>query len=120
MKPAYLFGIGLFAVASFLAGRWHNQPAAASTAARRVLYYRDPMHPSYTSDKPGTAPDCGMPLEPVFAGIGRETKTPPARGVYISPEKQQLLGVRTAAVQGGRGHTLSGCQAAWHRMKLAF
>ena len=31
----------------------------ARPAARRVLYYVDPMHPAYTSDRPGTAPDCG-------------------------------------------------------------
>ena len=35
---------------------------------RKVLYFTDPMHPAYKSDKPGTAPDCGMRLEPVFAG----------------------------------------------------
>ena len=34
---------------------------------RKVLYYVDPMHPAYKSGKPGKAPDCGMPLEPVFA-----------------------------------------------------
>jgi protein SCO1/2 len=45
---------------------------------RKVLYYVDPMHPAYKSDKPGTAPDCGMRLEPVFesgqpAGSARST-----------------------------------------------
>jgi protein SCO1/2 len=35
---------------------------------RKVLYYLDPMHPAYKSAKPGKAPDCGMPLEPVFEG----------------------------------------------------
>jgi len=34
---------------------------------RKAIYYVDPMHPAYKSDKPGTAPDCGMRLEPVFA-----------------------------------------------------
>lgn len=34
---------------------------------RKVLYFVDPMHPTYKSHKPGTAPDCGMRLEPVFA-----------------------------------------------------
>ena len=34
---------------------------------RKVLYYQDPMHPSYRSDKPGVAPDCGMQLVPVYA-----------------------------------------------------
>ena len=26
----------------------------------KILYYQDPMHPWYRSDKPGIAPDCGM------------------------------------------------------------
>ena len=34
--------------------------------ARKPLYWRDPMHPAYTSDRPGKAPDCGMDLEPVY------------------------------------------------------
>jgi protein SCO1/2 len=33
---------------------------------RKVLYFVDPMHPAYKSPRPGTAPDCGMRLEPVF------------------------------------------------------
>ena len=41
--------------------------AGPPTSGRRVLYYVDPMHPAYKSDKPGVAPDCGMTLEPVFA-----------------------------------------------------
>ena len=45
------------------------KPAATSPvpAERRVLYWQDPMHPQYTSDKPGKAPDCGMDLVPVYA-----------------------------------------------------
>ena len=27
------------------------------TAGRKVLYWVDPMHPAYKSDKPGKAPD---------------------------------------------------------------
>jgi membrane fusion protein, copper/silver efflux system len=38
-----------------------------ASGERRILYYVDPMHPAYTSDKPGIAPDCGMALEPVYA-----------------------------------------------------
>lgn len=33
----------------------------------KILYYVDPMHPTYKSDKPGIAPDCGMQLTPVYA-----------------------------------------------------
>ena len=32
-----------------------------------MLYYVDPMHPSYRSLQPGKAPDCGMDLQPVYA-----------------------------------------------------
>ena len=44
-------------------------PATAKAAqpdARKVLYWVDPMHPTYKSDKPGKAPDCGMDLVPVY------------------------------------------------------
>ena len=57
----------------------HGAPAAAG---RRVLYYVDPMHPAYTSDKPGIAPDCGMKLEPVYEsqGPGSVSHAPSAIG----------------------------------------
>ena len=54
--------------AGFLSGAWYNQRervSAASLSARTVLYYVDPMHPAYRTDKPGIAPDCGMRLEPI-------------------------------------------------------
>ena len=85
---------------SYIAGR-HNAATNAPPAAdsHRILYYVDPMHPSYRSDKPGTAPDCGMQLEPVYADsanqpvLGRDD--PPSDGtVKISLEQQQLIGVR--------------------------
>ena len=46
------------------------RPTAETSKERRVLYYVDPMHPAYKSDKPGIAPDCGMALEPVYADEG--------------------------------------------------
>jgi RND family efflux transporter MFP subunit len=39
----------------------------ASTGEGKVLFYQDPMHPWYKSDKPGVAPDCGMKLVPIYA-----------------------------------------------------
>src|SRR5882762_5701712 len=51
--------------ASYGVGRYHSQ--TRNQTGRHVLYYLDPMHPSYKSDKPGIAPDCGMPLVPVYA-----------------------------------------------------
>ncbi len=41
--------------------------AAPNERGRRILYYHDPMHPSYRSDRPGIAPDCNMALTPVYA-----------------------------------------------------
>ncbi len=53
------------------------KPAATppAPAERKVLYWQDPMHPQYTSDKPGKAPDCGMDLVPVYAD--EQTKPAP-------------------------------------------
>jgi RND family efflux transporter MFP subunit len=110
---------------------------------RKILYWVDPMHPAYKSDKPGIAPDCGMKLEPVYAegggpssssaGAGRkmlyyrDPKDPnyksqhpglnprtgnelvpvyaddisamPVGTVQITPEKQQLIGVKYGMVE---------------------
>ena len=37
-----------------------RQRGSVNGPAGRILYYQDPMHPWYHSDKPGLAPDCGM------------------------------------------------------------
>jgi len=68
-----LLGLALLA-AAFLGGygygRWFGkkESALAGKEGRKILYYVDPMHPGYKSDKPGIAPDCGMKLEPVYEG----------------------------------------------------
>ena len=77
-------------------GRWYGKTAPeAGKGERKILYWVDPMHPQYKSDKPGIAPDCGMKLEPVYAdGAGAAAKDAmPPGTVEISPEKQQLIGV---------------------------
>lgn len=57
-------------VAGYGYGRWYGkrERGQAGTGGRKILYYVDPMHPGYKSDKPGIAPDCGMKLEPVYEG----------------------------------------------------
>lgn len=86
---------------AFSAGTWFSSRKAADTG-QQVLYYQDPMHPAYRSDKPGIAPDCGMALVPVYAG-----STPAAAaGIRIDPEKQRLLGIRLATVEKGGGERL--------------
>lgn len=55
----------------------------APVPAKKVLYWVDPMHPSYRADKPGKAPDCGMDLVPV----------------YDEPKSTQLIGVKTGVAE---------------------
>jgi len=88
-------------------GRWYAAPTTAPLPwpkEQRILYYVDPMHPAYKSDKPGTAPDCGMTLVPVYAhqdsGASPTTSNTDKAGdlpmgtIQISPRKQQLIGVK--------------------------
>jgi len=80
---------------------------ATSNRVRRILYYEDPMHPSYRSDKPGIAPDCGMELVPVYAdeagkpiASGREAA---AGTTEIDAVSQQLYGIRLAKAERDQG-----------------
>lgn len=68
-----------------------------SEQTRKILYWYDPMHPAYKSDKAGIAPDCGMALVPKYADD--DMSKMPAGTVIIPEEKQVLAGVRTAVVQ---------------------
>ena len=51
-----------------------------SKASPKVLYWVDPMHPSYKSDKPGKAPDCGMDLVPVYEKASPPNASPAGSG----------------------------------------
>jgi Cu(I)/Ag(I) efflux system membrane fusion protein len=70
----------------------------APAGDRKILYYQDPMHPWYHSDKPGIAPDCGMKLVPVYAS-GVPAQALPPGGVEISPARQQLMGVTSVKAE---------------------
>jgi RND family efflux transporter MFP subunit len=109
MKSTVTFGSILFLLATtFVAGRYSG-PFRRNDhgTVRRILYYVDPMHPSYRSDRPGIAPDCGMALEPVYEGEDPAVKLQLAVGsVYVSPEKQQLIGLRVEIVARNSGARL--------------
>jgi membrane fusion protein, copper/silver efflux system len=85
-----------------------QQPASQTTAAgraRKVLYWYDSMNTQHHYDKPGKAPD-GMDLVPQYAedntsqsGSTATAAAMPAGSVKIAPDKQQLIGVRTATVE---------------------
>jgi len=70
----------------------------ANPGEGKILYYQDPMHPWYRSDKPGIAPDCGMKLVPVYASEVAAGALPPG-GIQISPTRQQLIGVTSAPAE---------------------
>ncbi|HZE22818.1 MAG TPA: heavy metal-binding domain-containing protein, partial [Blattabacteriaceae bacterium] len=112
-KTLYILLLFSFATGTFVAGSWYNQHKASvntSASARKVLYYIDPMHPAYKSDKPGTAPDCGMQLVPVYAdsrlasvGLGSVASSLLEGAVQIDAVKQQLFGVRVEPVEKNSG-----------------
>src|ERR1700681_561480 len=74
LRNKFLFAAAVvLASGGILAGC--GKAPVASTPGRdkgspKVLYWVDPMHPAYKSDKPGKAPDCGMDLVPVYEKPG--------------------------------------------------
>jgi len=72
-----------------------KEASSQTKPEREILYWQDPMHPAYKSNKPGQAPDCGMDLVPVYKEESAKTNTNLPVGAFkISPEKQQLIGVQ--------------------------
>jgi membrane fusion protein, copper/silver efflux system len=87
---------------SYGLGRYNSHSQSTNKTGRHVLYYVDPMHPSYKSDKPGIAPDCGMPLVPVYAEDNGNAQTSPLlpAGVgAIDAATQRFVGIRVAPVE---------------------
>jgi Cu(I)/Ag(I) efflux system membrane fusion protein len=66
---ALISSIGGYLIGKKFSGREEGQSKTAILKSeKKILYYKDPMHPWITSDKPGKAPDCGMDLVPVYEG----------------------------------------------------
>lgn len=74
-----------------------STPAPHKSGEKSILYYRNPMNPQVTSSVP-MKDEMGMDYIPVYAEEGAATHP----GVYISPEKQQLIGVRKGKVERRR------------------
>lgn len=86
-----------------------NKTIDQSQSDDQKVIYHCPMHPSYTSDKPGQCPICGMNLVPMEKTDGSkpEKKSLDTRtSVMISAEKQQQIGVKTAIVAKGKAVSL--------------
>jgi RND family efflux transporter MFP subunit len=109
MKFVKFFFAAVLLGATFLGGigysRWYGvRKEGGESKERKVLYWVDPMHPAYKSDKPGIAPDCGMKLVPVYndaapAPVRATTESQPPGTIQIAPEKQQLIGIQFATVE---------------------
>jgi Cu(I)/Ag(I) efflux system membrane fusion protein len=80
-----------------------NAPVAAlPSAARKPLYWYDPMVPGTHFDKPGKSPFMNMQLEPRYADPDTDQAGAAApAGVKVDPAMIQSLGVRLASVQRG-------------------
>ncbi len=70
---------------------------------KKILYWTDPMIPGFKSDKPGKSP-MGMDMVPVFEEEGGKIASgsdsvPGYATIKLTPQKQQLIGVRTAKVE---------------------
>ncbi len=109
MRFAKILLIVVAIAAAFVAGRWHSSKPATAGQGPKVLYWVDPMHPAYKSDKPGVAPDCGMTLVPVYADAAglpipaRGAAAMPPGTVQINAERQQLIGVRYGTAEYASG-----------------
>ncbi len=103
-----LLGLAVLAFAWFAFFR--PQPirpkAAAVIAIAKDVYYC-PMHKNYHSDKPGNCPICSMKLvkletsPPAAPAATPASASTQAGSISISPEKQQLTGMRSVAAEMG-------------------
>lgn len=107
MRTTTTRSLTLLAAALLLAGGLascrRGEEKAATTAAAKPQYHC-PMHPTYVSDRPGTCPICKMDLVPI-AGAEAPSAAPGEGPVIagramvaLSPERRQMLGVRSEAV----------------------
>jgi RND family efflux transporter MFP subunit len=82
-----------------------EEPGSAATSdGRQILYYQDPHNPNYKSDKPGVNPETGNDLVPAYAD---DPSAMPPGTIRISPEKQQLIGVKYGVVEANTlGHNI--------------
>jgi len=72
--------------------------AAEGPKARKIVRYRNPMDPKKFSDKPMKDP-MGMDYVPVYEDEQAGTGVPGREPIYLSPERQQLIGVKTGLVE---------------------
>lgn len=76
-----------------------NAAAAKTSDPKKIKFYRHPMRSDVTSPVP-KKDEMGMDYVPVYQGEDEAQVTVPGQAVVsITPERQQLIGVKTDAVQ---------------------
>lgn len=68
-------------------------------AASRQPMYHCPMHPTYTADRKGECPICGMDLVPIEESEDLASSVSGQAAIRINPTRQQLIGMKTGVVE---------------------
>ena len=92
-KPRECAICGMSLVKRETAGPTDAKPSEG--AAKKILFYRNPMDPTVTSHVP-MKDSMGMDYIPVYEEQASKTAQ---SGVYINPAKQQLIGVKKQKVE---------------------
>ncbi len=98
MKKCVWIIIILILIAAIFVAR-KKQPALSAAPEKKIMFYRNPMNPEVTSPVP-MKDSMGMDYVPVYSEGEKEQATEP--GVYINPEKQQLIGIKKSLVEKRR------------------
>jgi Cu(I)/Ag(I) efflux system membrane fusion protein len=110
-KAAYLVILVAAVTVAFVIGsQTSHLGATPSGADRSIQHYACPMHPTYTSPVPGTAPCCGMKYEPVYADNGSEHKAgseAPLGTVHVPAPAGKAIGLQVREVgETGGDHAI--------------
>lgn len=106
-KQAVRWGAGVLAIALVAGGGgyWLGQrggttsEAGSTQAARKILYWYDPMVPAEHYDNPNSLSSMGMKTVPKYADEAPAASAVP--GINIDPAARQNLGLRVVAAEVG-------------------
>jgi Cu(I)/Ag(I) efflux system membrane fusion protein len=92
----------VFALAGLLLGIVGcGKSDSSGAASAKEAKFLCPMHPTYTSDRQGDCPICGMSLVPIGGG-GADTgaaSIPGRVSIVLAPDKRQLIGLTLSTLE---------------------